>query len=464
MSHRWRGLKAPLAAFAVSALVVLTPGVASSEEQPPNPLTELERALQPEQESGQDAPPAQDEVAAESAQPAAGDGASANVAAPSRQALAPSSDDDTGNNETQNPRPPDHGSAENADVDFGPAEDRQDAADVGHNDATVQDDDSTTADSTLLAIGGNEIAGAHADSEGQERESFEPLAPITDELCAGSEGQVCLEVLYADASATDNGRTSTSESRSGVANVCVRQDAGTGPCAVAAKAASSEGEAQRNQRSGRTTASSESDLAHVCLERDPVTGHCALGASAVHSEGDADSGGPQAGAHRDSYVGALDLGGEEQGRIGDPTAIEELATACPTGPGLLCAYLNQGETYVGKSIAGHAQDALKATILPGLPIQIDLGLGHTETLVHNDGGEAAPGDAEDNGDGPVVAGVGSGGPGNPGAGGGGGEVLGAAAGVLPNTGGLWSGLLAIALLTIGAGAFFVAFSRRQVVG
>jgi len=33
---------------------------------------------------------------------------------------------------------------------------------------------------------------------------------------------------------------------------------------------------------------------------------------------------------------------------------------------------------------------------------------------------------------------------------------------LPNTGGIWSGLLAMSLFSVAAGAFFIAYSRRRV--
>ena len=440
MVSHLRRLMAPLAALAVTAMVVVIPMPSASAAGEPDPVEQLLNSLQ--SDPATEAAPSDDASAP-----------GAKLATKSSPPPAPSSDDDTVGHETAEPVAPDHGRAEIADLDV----DGNDVADVGHNNATVQDDDSTTADSTILALGGQEIAGAHADSNGTQHDSFEPLAPLTDEVCDGSGDKVCLEVLYAHADATDDGTTSSSSSQNGVTNVCLREEAGQTGCTVEAGVSNSEGEAQRNQRTGRTTASSESSLADACVQRGP-TG-CAVGVDLVRSEGQSDSGSSPGSASRDSYVVAGDLGGQEVGRVEDAQTIS-LPADCPAAK-LLCIFLNQGETYVGDGIAGHAQEAVGVSVLPDNVVNVEL--GRTDSLVHNDGGEAAPPTGADPGAGAGsdVAGVGSGGPGAPG--GGGGDVLGAAAGVLPNAGGVWSGLLAIALFAIGAGAFFVAYSRRQVV-
>jgi hypothetical protein len=363
-------------------------------------------------------------------------------------APTPSSDDDSDGHETEDPAAPDHGGA--TIVRGGAA--GQEVATVGDSRARVEDDDSTRSDATLLALGGQEVLGAHADSRKEDESHFgDPLAP----LCEGSEGQVCLRVLYADAWATDQNGTSSSHSQSGVADVCLGGDdadpsaACSGP--VSTGVAGSEGRAERDQRSGRTTASSSSDVADVCVQQDPATG-CALGADALHSEGGSDSGGAEASADRDSYLLALDAGGEEQGRVGDPEALA-LPPGCPEGSSLLCVFLNQGESYVAKHVAGHAQEALHLSVLPG-NLDLVVELSRTESLVHNDGGETT---VAEGGARPSVKGVGSGGPGHPG------SVAGLE-GLLPNTGGVWSGLLALGLLGVGAGALLAARAQRRVGG
>ena len=324
MRNRLMRLRAPVAVLAALALVTLSPGTASATEINPGGdlVDQVEQQLSP-QES--DVAPAEDTP----------------PPAPISLLPAPSSDDDQPGHETEDPASPDHGAAETVDANLG----GEDVADVGHNDATVEDDDSTSADSTLLALGGEEVFGAHADSDGENESHFgDPLAP----LCEGSEGQVCLQVLYADAYATDEGGSSHSQSQSGVLGVCLGGTSSDpkaecdGP--VAAGVAESDGEASRNQSSGRTTASSESDVAEVCLEPDPITGACSLGASALHSEGDSDSGDSPGTASRDSYLLAVEAGGEEKGRMGDPTSIA-IQPACAE-PSLVCIFLNQGETYL----------------------------------------------------------------------------------------------------------------------
>jgi LPXTG-motif cell wall-anchored protein len=456
MRSRLSRLRAPLAAVAAIALVGLGPGTAFAANEP-DPVHDFVGGLQQQVEPQQAEPQQAQQEQAEA--PAAGGAEStdANLATPSSPAPAPSSDDDLPGHETEDPTPPDHGEAQLADVNIGD----EDVVDASHNNSTVEDDDSTTADSTLLALGGQEILGAHADSEGQNEEHFgDPLAP----LCEGSEGQVCLQVLYADAWATDDGTTSSSRSQSGVLGACLGGTS-SDPAAecdgpVAAGVAESDGTAQRIQGSGRTTASSESDLVDICLERDPATSACALGIGVLHSEGQSDSNQATGTASRDSYVLGLDLGGESVARLEDPTSLA-LQPEC-ADPSLICVFANQGETYLGGSVAGHAQEALNIGVLADtLGLQIEL--GRSDSLVHNDGGEVAPGAGGGNAPGTDIAGAGggAGGPGQPGT-----DIAGVSAdaggGVLPNTGGIWSGLLAVALFAVAAGAFVMAYSRRRV--
>lgn len=473
MRSRLQRYRAPVAVMAAAALVALGPGTASADPSSPDDLVGRLHEVAPGQSGPASAP---DEVDSASGAPSStepssttpsstGPGArsssrsaTSSPATTADPATTASSDDDQPGHETKNPARPDHGAAEVADLDAG----GQDVADVGHNNATVHNDDSTRADSTLLALGGEEIAGSHADSDGAKQSHFgDPLAP----LCQGSDGAVCLRVLYADAYATDNGSTSHSQSKSGVAQVCVGGDSSsraadcTAPVGVGV--ATSRGEASRNQSSGRTTASSESDVADVCLQPDAKTGSCALGAAAVHSQGHSDSARK---AGRDSYLVGLDAGGGTVARMDQPTSVA-VQPSC-TEPSLVCAYLNQGETYVGDRI-GHAQDALSLQVLPGTPLEINLGLGATESLVHNDGGNGAGSGSSVGGDSPGGSngtndGLSSGGPGVPGATAGGGALANDSTGLLPNTGGIWSGLLALGLLSVAGGAFTLAYSRRRV--
>lgn len=361
-------------------------------------------------------------------------------------APAPSSDSDSPGNETVDPTAPDHGSTQGAQAKIGD----QDIAGVGNDNATINNNDSTTADSSLLTLGGQEILGSHADSTGTNESHFgDPLAP----LCEGSGGAVCLSVLYADAIATNNGSTSHSQSKSGILNACIggkstsRDAACKGPIAVGA--ATSQAQADRNQSTGQTTASSMFEAANLCLQPDPITGACTVGASALRSQGQSDSGtsSKSSSASRSSHLLGGDLLGTSLGPVGDPTDLS-IQPKC-ADPSLLCLFLNQGESYLGSGIAGHAQDALKLTVLPGA-LDVFAGVGHTETLVHNDGGNATTPPSDNNPDGTIDGPNGSDGTGGP-----------DRNGALPDTGGPWSGLLAIGMIAIAAGSFAVAFGRRE---
>jgi hypothetical protein len=232
---------------------------------------------------------------------------------------------------------------------------------------------------------------------------------------------------------------------------------------VQAGVGESRSEADREQRSGRTTASSSSRLASLCLIGPalPIPGldatdGCGLGVTALSSEGRADSGGAQPAATRDSSVAGVTIAGQEQ-EI-DQTEAVELPENCTT-PSALCAFLNQGETYLGPgSLAGHAQEALKVNAvviqqLAASPLLSVLG-ARTETLVHNDGGEPVVAPTQDG----ETKGVGA----NRAAPADAAEVAGVD-GLLPNTGGLWSGLLSIGLLAVGSGAILMAWSRRRML-
>jgi LPXTG-motif cell wall-anchored protein len=379
---------------------------------------------------------------------------SSTATVPSSPPPAPSSDDDLPGHETEDPAPPDHGGAQVADVDL----DGNDVADVAGSTATIEDNDDTNSDATLLALGGEEIIGAHADSNGtKEDHAGDPLAP----LCEGTEGGVCLRILYADAYADEDGSTSSSSSQTGVADVCVGGDSAdpqaecTGP--VSAGAGQSQSEAERDQRSGRTTASSRSSLADANVGQGQVT------AGAVQSEGWADSGNSPASADRSSSVANLAVAGTPlEAEITDPFAIA-VPPDCPD-PSLVCVFANQGETYIGDGIAGHAQEALHVEALNGALLTE---LARSETLVHNDGGEPA---------GPGNPGPGNPGPGNPGPGGPDGPAAGpgddavdvadaqagdaADDGILPNTGGFSALWLALAGGMIAAGAGMLVGRRR----
>jgi hypothetical protein len=360
-------------------------------------------------------------------------------------------DDDNVGHETADPEDPAHGSAEVVDVELADEE----VVDQGTSEATVQDDGSTSSSATVLALGGHTILGAEADSDGQEEASAgDPLAP----LCEGSGGALCATLLYADASASEDGPGSRSASSTGIAELCVGGDDPSGEtCSgpIHAGALHSSSSVDRDA-DGHTSATSGSQVAGLCLQADPATGECTVAANVLSSAGSADSRTGE--ASRDSEVAGVGVAGTELLSISEPSGLT-IQPDCAS-PSLVCLFLNQGETYGSSAWAGHAQEALHATILDGV---VDAVVAQSETRVH----QGAADTRGDQGGGPDVAGA-QGGAGA-GAGDGGGAAAagaqgGAAAvgGVLPNTGGVWSGLLALALGGIGVGALMLAWSRRAL--
>jgi LPXTG-motif cell wall-anchored protein len=328
-----------------------------------------------------------------------------------------------------------------------------DVVDVARSAASIDDNDDSHADATLLALGGEEILGAHADSDGEkESHAGDPLAP----LCEGSEGQICLRVLFADAYASEDGTTSQSLAQSGVADLCLGGDSAdpradcSGP--VSAKIATSEAQMRRDKTDGSTEGSAESAIADVCVGAEGET--CAVGVEVLKARSFARSDGTTDG---ESTVAALELGNEEVGSISDPAKLE-IQPDC-AAPSLVCVTVNQGASAVNEGVASQTQDALNAGILPDT-LNVDTGLSNTGVTATQ--GDAVAGIEEERPDA-----AGAGGPGGPGAGGPGNPGTGEVAGVektalLPNTGGFWSGLLAIALGAIAAGSFLLARNRRRL--
>ncbi|MBD8868293.1 hypothetical protein [Nocardioides donggukensis] len=349
----------------------------------------------------------------------------------------PVKENDDPDREQADPRPPDHASAGNAGVEVA---DEQ-VADVGSTDATVRDDDSASGDATLLSLGGHEVIGAHA--EGNESDSVgDPLAP----LCAESDGALCAELLYANASSRERDGRQRGRGETGLADACIGGSAGSDDCSgpVGASALTSESEIERG-RDGHTEAGSSSSAGTVCLVPDPETG-CSAAARVLSSEGRSSSRGSSS---KDTEVVGLELGDESVSFSDGPGAFG-LPPECSDDPALACVFLEQGETYLGDGVAGHAVTALEATALDGTVLAEVSG---SESLARKfpadpDGPNGPGGDS-----GVAPSGVSDGSQA--------GQV--AAGGVLPNTGGVWTGFLALALGGVGLGSLLVAWSRRSAL-
>lgn len=414
-----------LAALAAGTMIVLSAGPVSAEPEP-DPLKDLTEQV--------------DKVVKQLLEPAA----PGNTAGQQKAAAPVAEDDDSPGYETEDPTAPDHASSEGLSADLADS----DVASVGTTDSEIRDDHSSSADATALALGGQEVLGAHADSGGTEEQSAgNPLAPI----CETSNGALCATVLYANAESHEGETTSDASAESGVASACI---GGTDPSGATCGGPVGVGVLQSYSEifrdgTGHTEARSGSSVADVCVGPVPITG-CTVGAAAVSSEGESDSRGT---ASKESNVLGLQLGGP-LGDFTEPTAIA-LPPGC-TSPSLACVFLNQGETYLGNGLAGHAVQALNVSVLDGT---ILADAAQSETLVHKAGPRTT--DLPDGPDGPIDGDAGNGDEGNGGDNGGNAGGLDDGADALPDTGGFWSGFLAIGLLTLAVGGFLVAFSRRR---
>ena len=360
----------------------------------------------------------------------------------------PTQDDDSEGHESPNPADPDHASGGIADVQI----DGNELVTVGHTESKITDDDSSSSDVTVLAIGGEEIVGAHSDSEeGPENDTQDPLAPV----CEESGGAVCLGLLFAEASSSENSSSSNASSSAAVAFACLggTQTDATDECdgPVSAGVAESNAEIERDKQSGETEASHSNDLADVCIGGADQSGTCTgVGAEAAHSESHSESGpaGGQGSTERDSFLLNVEANGEDHEVVGDPTAIA-VPPGCPEGTSVACVFFNQGESFVFTGGAAGYQEVAHVQVGP------DLVLGHlatSETLATN----AGPDDVVE-GDPPLEN------PDDTVLGGGPGAADGGLGDALPFTGVATSLFLSIACALISAGAWLLALRRRPQV-
>lgn len=399
-------------AVIAASMVTLGPGVASAEEhRPVKDVVDSVRAGV-EQEARQE-----------------------GQQTPSTDGVAGQQGDASSSGATQDPGT--HAKGEVAKVALG----GQDVLDLARSEASIGDDDSAHSDATLLALGGQEIIGAHAGSDGSnESHAGDPLAA----LCEGSGGQLCLRVLFADAYATSDDHGSDALSQTGVLDACLGGDSAdpraacSGPASVGVL--TSRAHTHRDRTDGSTDSQSESAGADVCLAPDGDT--CGVGAEVLKSESSASSDGSSQGH---STLAELELGNQEVGSVDQPTTVDVQPNCA--APSAACVAANQGESTTGNGSASQSQDALDAGVLPDTAGG-EVDLSHTDASA-TQGNQVLGVQAEAPGNG------GSGGPGMPGAGGVGG-------GVLPNTGGVWSGLLSLAFGAIAAGAFLIVRTRRRL--
>jgi hypothetical protein len=440
-------------ALAVATVLLLSAAqVVLAQTDPEDALQQVQQQAQKAVQPAADAPAGAPERSA----PAA-----SQEAAPPQVPSQPAEDGDTGAHETENPAPPDHASGAVADVDLV----GEDLVEVGSTRSQISDDGRASGDVTVLAIGGEEIVGAHSDSRSGPRD--DDVAPF-DQLCEGSGGDVCLGLLFASTSSRENAESSSARSQAALAFACLggeqtsSRQACEGP--VGAGVSTSDSRIQRDHGSGRTRARQTTSLADACVGPEgEVGGTCSgVGVELMTSESRSDSGdgtGPGS-SQRKSWLAKVDVEGNPAVSITEPGALE-VPPGCPAGRSLVCLYVNQGETFVFTGGGGSRQEVVHITALRKAVDGADLVLGHlgsAETLARN---IAAPG-----AEGPFGPPDGGPGPPNPLAGGLPGpesEPANPAPGdELAFTGGLnVAGLVAVALVLLAGGLQLLAWDRRR---
>lgn len=364
--RRWkRGSSGPTLASAVLVLVLAQSMGAAAEDVP----TADEVGSAAEGVAG---------VAGTDAGGAPPAGGEAGPAPGAVRAAAADPDDDSPGHETQDPPPPDHARGAVAETSLAGNE----LVTVGKTNAQIEDDGRASGDVVVLAVAGNEIVGAHSDSRtGPEEDEVAPL----DALCEESSGGVCLGLLFASTSSSETRRGSSAEADTALAFVCLGGTQ-TDPDAtcdgpVGAGAATSHSSASRDADGGTAT-DQETALAEACLGPEgEVAGTCSgVGITAARSESHSSASGDRARTRRRSVLLGVEIAGEEQVTLTEPTAVS-IPPGCPEDPGsLLCLFLNQGEEFVDAGFAASRQEALHIDVLTGGSVPgSTLVLGHVGT-------------------------------------------------------------------------------------
>jgi hypothetical protein len=270
----------------------------------------------------------------------------------------------------------------------------EELATIGESHAEINhdDDDATSGDVTVLAIGGNEVVGVHssAPNEGDTDEDEAGLALLCEE-------------------SGNSSTESSSSAQTQLAFVCVggEQTLPQEDCSgvVGAQASSSQSSITKDKRNGNETADASTDLADVCIRPEgEVAGTCSgLGVTVVHSEshseisdtdGNSDTRDETGSTESSSYLLGVDLAGEQTLVISDPVAIA-IPPDCPEEGSLLCLFLNQGTAFEIVGSAGSRQEAIHIDVLkavgqiPGASLVLGH-LGVSETLVQGQLGNQCP--------------------------------------------------------------------------
>lgn len=300
---------------------------------------------------------------------------------------APDEDDDTEGHETDDPAFPDGGRGEVADVEFG-ENNETDIAEITEYEAEITDDGRAQSRTTVLGLGGDEVVGGSAASDGENQTRENP----TQGLCEGSGGALCLALLYHENSASETDESLKAFAQGGVLALCLGGSNENADATYECEGAPltlgvAEGAAKAERDDdGDTTSSSTNELANLCLGGSDDQNVCeGLGVQALHSNSDSTS---NAETNRNSYIVGIDASGDRTEILGDPAGLA-LPPGCggpnDDSPALLCLFINQGESFIfnDDNGAASAQEALHLDLLRNTPIGILAELGKAESVARD---------------------------------------------------------------------------------
>jgi hypothetical protein len=297
----------------------------------------------------------------------------------------PTEDDDEEGHETDDPAFPDGGRGEVADVEFG-EDNEEDVLEITEYEAEITDDGRSQSRVTVLGLGGEEVVGSDdgSSSDGETETSNNP----TEGLCEGTEGALCLSLLYSETSSTETDDSLDAFAQGGVLALCLGGDNeeadSTFECddaPVTLGVAEGIARAQRDD-DGNTKAASLNETANLCLggrEDNVEEGEdrvCeGLGTQVLHSESSSSAEDGNYQTDRESYLIAFDVEGEREKVIDEPESVA-IAEECE----LLCVFFNQGESFIFSNGAASAQEALHLELFRDSGIDLLAELGKAESV------------------------------------------------------------------------------------
>ncbi|MCA1833195.1 MAG: hypothetical protein ABR548_01355 [Actinomycetota bacterium] len=208
---------------------------------------------------------------------------------------------------------------------------------VGQTSAQASNESSS--DATVISVLGNEVIGSHSSADGGTSNS---VTGYGHDLCALSEGQLCLALLYGEANSSDSGGSSSSDAYTALAALCAggeQKDAGDecdGP--ITAAVGESRSSARNDAAGGTASSESESTVARLCLGDDPKTPLCdGIGVVVLHRDA-------KSGSAAGEPTGVdFQSGGQDQGGLPHPGPIGD----CPESGGGNCLLFNDGDAGAG---------------------------------------------------------------------------------------------------------------------